>query len=234
MVALEGQDVSGKNPLGRQLRLDLERPQRFEREAFVVSGSNRAAVEALDAWPEWLGSRLAIVGPEGVGKTHLLSDFAERTGAVLLNGVTAALIDPVSLEGRPVVLDDAETVDDEILFHLINMAERPGGSLLLASRTRPARWEVNLRDLRSRLNAIRVIEIEEPDDQVLRGVLESLFERRAIRPSPDLIEYLVKRIERSAAAARDTVARIDEASEGRPVTRALARTLLDSEPDLFE
>lgn len=221
---------------GRQLRLKLERDASLRREDFVVSASNRTAVEALDAWPGPLGGALCLVGPEGAGKTHLAGVWAERVGAVRLDGATAALADMPELEGRPVLLDDADEADDETLFHLLNLANAPGGSLLLTSRTPPAAWTSALPDLRSRLDALRVVLVAEPDDAVLGGVLRRMFEARAIRPSPDLVEYLVRRIERSVPAARDVVARLDDMAEHRPITRALARELFEHDeqaPDLF-
>jgi len=203
----------------------------------VVGPSNRAAAEALAAWPDALGGVLALVGPEGAGKSHLAADWAERTGAVLLTDVAAELTDLSELEGRPVALDGAEGADDETLFHLINLAQAEGGALLLTARTPPSAWETRLPDLRSRLNAIRVVQVREPDDEVLKGVLQRLFADRAITPSPDLIEYLVRRIERSVPAARRVVAELDDNAGTRPITRALARELLEREPasgELFE
>ncbi len=219
--------------MGRQLRLNLETPPTYGREAFVVSDANAAAVGALDGFPDGLGGALALVGPEGAGKTHLASDWAERNGAVFLSDVAAELVDLPDLEGRPVVVDDADKVGDETLFHLLNQAGASGGALLLTSRVRPAAWSIDLPDLRSRLNALRVAELGPPDDAILRGVLERYFALSSIRPSEELLEYLVRRIERSAARAREIVFKLDEAAgpEHRPVTRALAREILEREPE---
>jgi chromosomal replication initiation ATPase DnaA len=224
-------DVFRVQVVGRQLRLKLESAPSFRREDFIVSSSNEAAVRALDAWPDLLTSTMALVGPAGSGKTHLACDWAERNGAVFLSDVAAELVDLSELEGQPVVVDDADRVGDETLFHLINLAADERGGLLLTSRERPAAWTSTLPDLRSRLNAMRVIELQEPDDAVLRGVLERFFRHSSIRASEDLLQYLVRRIERSAPKAREIVARLDEAASAdhRPVTRALAREILENE-----
>jgi chromosomal replication initiation ATPase DnaA len=171
-----------------------------------------------------------LVGPAGSGKTHLAEVWAERAGARRLPpGWTGEGV--AEIEGA-VLLEDADgRAPGEGLFHLINMAARPGGSLLLTARTLPAQWPSTIADLRSRLNALPVAELGEPDDEILTGVLAKFFRERSILPSDDLLAYLVRRIERSAPRAREIVERLDERAdaEGRLVSRALARDVLGAE-----
>lgn len=217
-----------------QMRLPLQSDQPEGAAGFVVSDCNRVAVEALDGWPNLIGGVMAICGPAGCGKSRLGQVWAERVGAVALHGAEAALIDPRELEGRPVLLDRAMDVDDETLFHLINLTQATGGALLLISRPAPSAWEVDLPDLRSRLAAVISVPMEAPDDTVLAAMLEARFAERGIRPARDVIPYLLRRIDRSAAAAADVVERLDALH--RPVTRALARAVVeggDETPDLF-
>ncbi len=219
--------------MGEQLRLRLDRPQTLRREDFILSPTNASALAILDAWPMWPGGALALVGPAGTGKSHLAMDWANRVGARVVrgSGETAPLID---FDGGPVLVDDADRLgDDETLFHLINMAARPGGGLLLTSRLAPKFWLADLPDLRSRLNALPVAELDEPDDLVLQGVLKKFFRELSIRPSEELISYLLRRIERSVPKAKEVVSRLDVLAdqERRPVTRALARHMLGAELD---
>ncbi|KJV42578.1 chromosomal replication initiation ATPase DnaA [Brevundimonas sp. UYEF29] len=207
-----------------QLRLPLERP--VAGEAFVTSDSNAEAVRVLARWPDGVGAVLALHGPPGSGKSRLAADWAERVGAVPLNGAEAALIDPLELEGRPVLLDRAADADDESLFHLINLANSGGGALLLVSRSAPRQWSVDLPDLRSRLDAVRAVAIAAPDDAVLSAILRARFAERSITPSDEVIDYLVRRLDRSAETAAAVVECLDALH--RPVTRVLARQVLDA------
>ena len=218
-----------------QMRLPLQRDLPEGAEGFVVSDCNRAAVEALADWPNLIGGVMAICGPAGCGKSRLGQIWAERVGAVAIQGAEAALIDPLGLEGRPVLLDPARDVDDETLFHLINLAQSPGGALLMVARSAPSSWEANLPDLRSRLDAVISVPMEVPDDAVLSAMLAARFAERGIRPQKDVVPYLVRRIDRSAAAAAEVVERLD--AMHRPVTRALAREVVEgaeASGELFE
>ncbi|MDP1618347.1 chromosomal replication initiator DnaA [Phenylobacterium sp.] len=221
--------------MARQLRLKLRRPPSYDREAFAPGPSNAAARAALTAWPAWHGGALVLVGPEGVGKTHLASLWAQDVGARRLGPRDVDLAD-----AGPVLIEDVDQgFDAEFLFHRINMAGRPGAGLLLTARTAPAGWPAELPDLRSRLNALQVAEIEAPDDEVLEAILRRQFARCNITPHDDVIPYILRRIERSAPAAWEVVRRLDAASgeSHRPVSRVLARQVLETDTenlDLFE
>ena len=215
-----------------QLRLPLKTEGTVRAGVFVRSQCNEAAASELDRWPDGAGRVMAICGPAGCGKSRLAATWAERVGAIGLNGGEAALMDPLELEGRPVLLDIARDADDETLFHLINLAQQDGGALLMVSRPSPRLWGVALPDLRSRLDAVRVIAMDPPDDVVLAAILRTRFSELSITPGDEVIDYLVRRIDRSAAAAAEVVARLD--AQHRPVTRALARQVLDLSNELFD
>ena len=140
---------------------------------------------------------------------------------------------------RAVLIENADTaVGDHSLFHLINMAAQHGGTLLLTSRQPPRAWPAALPDLRSRLNALPVASLDEPDDVILMGVFRKLFHERNIRPTDDVYPYLLRRMERSITEARRLVKLLDEAADSlqRPVSRSLAKEVLDACPknmDLF-
>ena len=219
-----------------QLRLAFPRLRRFERDQFSVSEVNSEAVQAVDGWPNWTGQRLALVGPPGVGKTHLAQAWAARAGAYVISDDHAEI---AMLPDGPFLYEDADRRRaDTLLFHLINRADA-GHTLLLTARTPPRAWAAQLPDLRSRLNALPVTTIGEPDDKVLEQVLVRLFRERDIRPDAELLAYLVRRIERSVPAAEAIVACLDLAADaaGRGINRALAREIFedaDNTLDLFE
>ena len=207
----------------------------MDRASFIISPGNAEALAAIDGWRAWPDPRLVLVGPPDAGKSHLAAIWAEATGARTVEGSLDLGGDAPSA----VVVEDADRPEaGEAMFHLLNAAEA-GRAVLMTARTPPRDWPTALPDLRSRLNALRVIELGPPDDSVLLGLLEKFFRERNIRPEPDVAPYLAHRIERSAAAAAAIVARIDEAAaaERREITRAFAGRIFDREAkarDLFD
>lgn len=215
-----------------QFRLPFEPATSRTRNSFVLSDANRSAAMALDSWAALGRGALALVGPAGSGKSHLAHAWADASGAALIFPGRPATIDG----SCPVLVEDADMLaQDEALFHLLNQA-LAGRAVLLTARERPLAWPTTLPDLRSRLNALPVAEISPPDDAQLRAVLEALFKARHIKPDDDLYPYLLTRMERSVAAARILVSRMDEAAaaRGRSINRALARELLEETSDLFD
>jgi len=209
-----------------QLRLDLSQPAAYRPDAFVISPANADAVDmVLGQWREWPSRALALVGPEGTGKTHLARLWLQDSGGVILQPPFAGTLGL----SAPVLVEDADRVTDpEGLFHLLNHAAA-GGLVLLTARTLPHTWPTALADLRSRFNALPVAEMGAPDDEILSSVLENLFVQHNIRPAADLIPYLLPRMERSATAARRIVEILDDAAarEHREVNRSLAVQRLD-------
>ena len=216
-----------------QLSLALPRLDARGRDDFMVSPANATALALLDQWPDWPDRRLALVGPEGSGKSHLAAIWAAEAGARVLPAAGLAARDAPALAQAPLVVEDADRgaaggVDEAALFHLWNACAAAGRGLLLTGRTPPSDWPVALPDLASRLASLTPARIGDPDDALLSVVLLKLFADRQIAVRPAIIGYLLPRMERSFAAAQALVARLGATSlpRGVPLIAALARDLL--------
>jgi chromosomal replication initiation ATPase DnaA len=217
----------------RQLVLDLDHSVSFAREDFLSGPSNVAALTLIERWPDWPGRIVALTGPEGSGKSHLAAIWADESGARALSAKFLSTADvPGTLATGALVVEDleAEDLDEHALFHLINLAHEEDAYVLLTSRSAVASLQVTIRDLASRLRALPAVMVAPPDDVLLRSLLVKLAADRQLAFDESVINYLVNRIDRSFAAARNAIQTLDDEAmrQHRPVTRALAVELFRS------
>ena len=192
----------------------------------VPTSGNEEALAWLQRWPQWPAQALVLYGPQGSGKTHLAHIWAQRAHAVFIEA-------PVLNKGARLVLEDAQRLcgnpqAEEMFFHLLNQLKAEGGFMLITAHQAPVQWRVDLPDLRSRLLALPTAHIDPPDDAALMAVLIKLFSDRQLRVPPEVIEYLVRRIERSFSSAHSVVAACDAAAlaTGRAITLPFVREVL--------
>lgn len=213
-----------------QLPLEFGHRASTSRDDLVVSDPLSAAIGVVDIWPDWPSPIVILAGPTGAGKTHLGNIWKERAGAVQ---VTASAGDNDALNHAscgPVLIEDIDRrgFDETMLFHLINTVRQHNNTMMITTRIWPAAWPVRLPDLVSRLRAVTIVEIGEPDDGLLGQVIEKLFADRQIVVDPKVVSYLVQRMERSLDAAQTIVGRMDQLALARrgKINRTLAAEVL--------
>jgi chromosomal replication initiation ATPase DnaA len=217
----------GSSVSPRQLVLALNHAESFARDDFLRGPSNAAALTLVDRWPDWSDRVVALIGPEGSGKSHLAAIWAETAGARVLAAKLLTQIDPpAALATGALVVEDLEPdgLDERALFHLINLAREEGAYVLLTSRTAVAGFPLTVRDLVSRLRALPSVAMAPPDDALLRSLIVKLAADRQLAVDETLVNYLANRVERSFVGVRAAVIRLDQEAMRlhRPVTRALA------------
>jgi chromosomal replication initiation ATPase DnaA len=210
----------------RQLALALDHAESYAREDFLSGSCNEGPLQLIGDWPQWPANALALVGPEGSGKTHLAMIWAAVAGARVISARALREAElPSALATGALVVEDAATgADDRALFHLINLAREEEAALLFTARNAPATWPVVIPDLASRLRALPMLTLQAPDDAMLRAVIVKLAADRQLTLDESVVSYLSTRIERSFAAARAAVIALDNEAlrQRRPATRALA------------
>lgn len=216
-------------PISEQLPLAFEHDPATGRDDLLISDPLSAAVSIVDTWPQWPSPVVILAGPVGSGKSHLASIWREKSGAVPIHPQTGSDAADIAAR-RPVLFEDADRrgFDDQALFHVINSVRENGTGLLITTRLWPMSWPVELADLRSRLKAATVVEIGEPDDELLALVLVKLFSDRQLTVDEKLISYIVTRMERSLDAAQTIVEKLDRLALSRRtrINRALALEVL--------
>jgi chromosomal replication initiation ATPase DnaA len=193
----------------KQIPLQLEHNVGFSRDELIVTPANMAAVNLIDSWPHWPTNFMVMTGSKGSGKSHLATIWAQKSKALILTPQNLTF----ALESAPrnILIDglDNADFDEKSLFHIINSVKENAHSLLITSRRLPLLWPFELPDLISRIKSAPMVEILEPDDDLLIGVITKLFADRQLVVEHSLILFLMCRIERSLDAARICVERLD-------------------------
>lgn len=219
-------------PSPAQLPLELPLEPRFGREDFLVGPSNERAYALVDLWPDWPDRFLILTGPQGAGKSHLAAIWAAQSGARVLAARSLSTADPPALAAAgAVVLEDADctALAEPALFHLINLIRERQGHLLVTARTAPDFWRIATPDLLSRLRLATRLEIEPPDDALLRALIVKQFLDRQIVIDTGVVEYLLTRMERSFVGAQRIVEALDREALalGRRITKPVAAAVLE-------
>ena len=218
-----------------QLPLSLSHPTDFYSDDLVVTKSNKSAYELIERWPDWPMPVAVLVGPDGSGKTHFASVWADISKAQEIEPDQLDQAITFIEKGIPVLVEDMDGVDlDEVVFfHLINSVKErrvinPKTTLLITARKGPSNWNVKLDDLASRLRSVTLATLEQPDDELLNAVAFKLFSDRQITVDPSVVEFLVSRSERSLFALGKTVDQIDRLALQRKskITKALVSEAL--------
>lgn len=210
-----------------QLPLPLPVARSADRADLVEDASNAEALAWLDRPADWPLHRLALFGPSGTGKSHMLRAAAAGQGWRVLRG--AALTEALALApAAGTALDEADAAPEAALFHLINRQAEAGAPLLLAAREAPARWPTLLPDLASRLRATLAVGIAPPSDALLAALLGKHLADRQLRVGPEVQSWLLTRLPRDAAAIAAAVAALDAAALAAraPITRPFAREVI--------
>jgi len=219
--------------MNRQLTFSLPSQTALGRGDFYVSPDNAVAVDVIQTWHDWPDGKLVLVGPEGSGKTHLANIWSVMVDAkVVAASDVVGQVDtlsrgPVAVENVDQIAGDKDA--EEALFHLHNLSLSQGSLLLFTARTPPARWNLDLPDLKSRMQGSAMVSLTGPDDELLTAILAKLFGDLQMSVEPEVLRYIVTRMERSFAGAGQLVAALDDVTltEKRPVTKPLVARVLD-------
>ena len=218
-----------------QLTFDLGHRLAQGRDDFLVAASNQDAVSWIDLWPEWPAPALILYGPAACGKTHLAAVWRAQSQAVLIDPQTLSTqsADTIFAQGEHFMIDPVDPwigdrAAETTLFHLYNLAKENNRTLLMTMRVPPVRLGFAIPDLASRLRAAPGVAIQAPDETLLGAVLVKMFADRQLNIGEDVLNYILPRMERSFAAARDLVEKADQVAlaEKRPVSVPLIRHVL--------
>ena len=197
-----------------QLLLDFDYKQNFRDDDFYVGKSNYYAFELINKWPKWEKNFLNISGEKYSGKTHLVNIFLKKFKGLRVN---TNLIDEECLKKiklyQNIVLEDLElNVDEKLIYTLFNLIDQDNKFLVITSTMPISEINFQLEDLRSRTKNCLLAKIENPDDELMFALILKNLSDRQITLDKKLIDFIIKRIERSYGKIFEFIYKIDKIS----------------------
>ena len=197
-----------------QLLLEFDYKQNFKDDDFYVGKSNYHAFELINEWPKWEKNLLNISGEQYSGKTHLINIFLKKFKGVRLE--SGLLDNEISKKIKPyqnIVLEDVDlNVDERLIYTLFNLIDQDNKFLIITSAIPLPEITFQLDDLRSRTKNCLLAKIENPDDELMFALILKNLSDRQIILDKKLIDFIIKRVERSYGKIFEFIYKIDKIS----------------------
>ena len=186
----------------------------FKDDDFYVSKSNKHIFELLNKWPKWEKNFLNINGENFSGKTHLINIFLKKFNGIKLesNSLNNNDLKDIKIHQNIVLENLNKKIDENLFFTLCNIIEQDNKYLIVTSNQPIVDIDFDLIDLKSRSKNFLLQNIEKPDDELIFALILKNLSDRQISIDKKLINYIIKRIDRSYGKIIDFIYKVDEVS----------------------
>ena len=194
------------------IKFDFE--QNFKDQDFFISNSNKHIFNLLDVWPKWEKNFLNIIGEKFSGKTHIINIFLEKFKGIKISSkkLDNEFLKKIKIYQNIILEDLDEEVDENLLFTFLNIIDQDNKYLIITTKKPITNMQFKLKDLKSRSSNFLLLNIEKPDDELIFALILKNLSDRQISIEKKLIEYVIKRIDRSYSKIFDFIYKIDEIS----------------------
>jgi len=188
--------------------------ENFKDQDFFISNSNKHIFNLLDAWPKWEKNFLNIIGEKFSGKTHIINIFLEKFKGIKISSkkLDNEFLKKIKIYQNIILEDLDEEVDENLLFTFLNIIDQDNKYLIITTKKPITNMQFKLKDLKSRSSNFLLLNIEKPDDELIFALILKNLSDRQISIEKKLIEYVIKRIDRSYSKIFDFIYKIDEIS----------------------
>ena len=201
------------NNLNQQI-LNFNYEQNFKDQDFYVSKSNEHSFNLLNNWPKWEKKFINLIGKKFSGKSHLVNIFLDKYKGIKIysKDINNEFLKEIKVYENIVIEDLDENVDEKLLFTLINIIDQDNKYLIATSQRPIVEYKFQLIDLKSRSNNFLLSQIENPGDDLMYALILKNLSDRQISIDKKLIDFIIKRIDRSYGKISDFIYKIDEIS----------------------
>jgi len=197
-----------------QLLLNFEYKQNFKDEDFYVSNSNYYAFNLINSWPKWEKNFLNICGEKYSGKTHLSNIFLKKFKGIKIdaNSFENKNLKEIKIYENVILDNLGQNVDERLIYSLFNIIDQDNKYLIINSLIPVSKISFKLEDLRSRTKNCLVAKIDKPEDDLMFALILKNFSDRQITIDKKLIDFIIKRVDRSYGKIFEFIYKIDEIS----------------------
>ena len=197
-----------------QLIIKFDYEQNFKDQDFYVSKSNEYSFKLLNSWPKWEKNFLNLIGEKFSGKTHLVNIFLKKFKGIKINSsdINNQVFKEIKIYENVVIENLDENIDENLFFTLLNIIDQDNKFLIVTSVKSIVEIPFKLDDLNSRSKNFLLSNIERPDDELMFALILKNLSDRQISIDKKLIDYIIKRIDRSYSKIFDFIYKIDEIS----------------------
>ena len=197
-----------------QLIIKFDYEQNFRDDDFYVSNSNKHIFTLLDQWPRWEKSFLNISGERFSGKSHLINMFIKKFKGVKFdaNSIIDKDLKTIKIYQNIILEDLDEKINEKLIYSLLNIIELDNKFIIITSEKPIVEINFSLVDLKSRMNSFLLQKIEKPDDDLMFALILKNLSDRQISIDKKLIDFIIKRIDRSYGKISEFIYKVDELS----------------------
>jgi len=197
-----------------QLILNFKNNQNFDYNDFFVSKSNYYAFQLIEKWPKWEKNILNIFGEKFSGKTHLVNIFLNKNNGIKVqdNEINENVFKKLKLYENIIIDDFNNKCEEKLMYSIFNLVDQDNKYLIINSINPINEINFELNDLKSRSKNCLFAKIDNPDDELMFAIILKSFSDRQIQVDKKLIDFIIKRIDRSYGKIADFIYKVDELS----------------------
>ena len=215
-----------------QLIIEFKFEKNFKDQDFYVSNSNKHAYKIINIWPKWEKKFLNICGKKFSGKTHLINIFKKKNTAFKIDArkLNNDILDELKFNQNIIIENLDENTNEELLYSIYNLVDLEDKYLIITSNIPISKINFKLQDLKSRCNNFIISKIDDPDDDLIYALIIKNLSDRQILIDKKLVDYIIKRIDRSYGKISNFIYKIDEISlkEKKPIDFKIIKTALET------
>ena len=197
-----------------QLIIKFDYEQNFKDDDFYVSSSNKHIFTLINQGPRWEKNFLNISGEKFSGKSHLINLFIKKFKGIKFdaNSLTNKDLKTIKVHENIILENLDEKIDEKLIYSLLNIIDLDNKFIIVTSEKPVVDINFTLIDLRSRTKNFLLQKIEKPDDELMFALILKNLSDRQISIDKKLIDFIIKRIDRSYGKIFDFIYKVDELS----------------------